>query len=146
MKRQEFILNCLLILGSLVAIFLIIPAWSPEGQGYGLSASTLPSFACAAIAVLALMQIFTGLKRGIKRGDPPISAEVVKHLVKYFGVMLLIFPAWKFLGFLAGSAFVLALLYVLAGNRSWKIVTAISVLLPLVSYGLLVYGLHVPTP
>ena len=60
--------------------------------------------------------------------------------------MLLIFPAWKWLGFVPGGMVVLALLFLVTGIRNRVAVVAISLLLPVVCYVLLWYGLHIPTP
>lgn len=147
MRIQECCVNVLLLIGSIVMVLFIIPEWTPESEGYGLAASTLPNAMCAVIGALACVQLACGVRRGLVRNqDNPVSLEVVVHLVKYFGVMLLVFPAWKWLGFVPGGMAVLALLYVVTGIRNIAAVVAISVLLPVVCYALLWYGLHIPTP
>ena len=87
------------------------------------------------------------MRRGLVRnGDQPVSFDVVIHLAKYFGVMLLVFPAWKWLGFVPGGMAVLALLYVVTGIRNRAAIALICALLPVVCHVLLWYGLHIPTP
>ena len=147
MRIQEFCVNVLLVIGSILMILFIIPEWTPESEGYGLAASTLPNAMCAVIGVLAFFQLAGGLRRGLRwGGEQPVSLEVILHLIKYFGVMLLIFPAWKWLGFVPGGMVVLALLFLVTGIRNRVAVVAISLLLPVVCYVLLWYGLHIPTP
>ena len=106
MRIQEFCVNMLLMIGSIIMVLFIIPEWTPESQGYGLAASTLPNAMCAVIGVLACFQLACGLRRGLLwNGEHPVSRDVVIHLAKYFGVMLLVFPAWKWLGFVPGGIF-----------------------------------------
>ena len=147
MRIQEFCVNMLLMIGSIIMVLFIIPEWTPESQGYGLAASTLPNAMCAVIGVLACFQLACGLRRGLLwNGEHPVSRDVVIHLAKYFGVMLLVFPAWKWLGFVPGGMAVLALLYVVTGIRNRAAIVVICLLLPVVCYVLLWYGLHIPTP
>lgn len=147
MRIQEFCVNMLLMIGSIIMVLFIIPEWTPESQGYGLAASTLPNAMCAVIGVLACFQLACGLRRGLLwNGEHPVSRDVVIHLAKYFGVMLLVFPAWKWLGFVSGGMAVLALLYVVTGIRNRAAIAVICLLLPVVCYVLLWYGLHIPTP
>ena len=147
MRIQEFCVNMLLMIGSIIIVLFIIPEWTPESQGYGLAASTLPNAMCAVIGVLACFQLACGLRRGLLwNGEHPVSRDVVIHLAKYFGVMLLVFPAWKWLGFVPGGMAVLALLYVVTGIRNRAAIAVICLLLPVVCYVLLWYGLHIPTP
>ncbi len=56
MRIQEFCVNMLLMIGSIIMVLFIIPEWTPESQGYGLAASTLPNAMCAVIGVLACFQ------------------------------------------------------------------------------------------
>ncbi len=147
MRIQEFYVNILLMIGSIVMVLFIIPEWTPESQGYGLAASSLPNAMCIVIGALAGLQLLCGVRHGLQwKGEHPVSLEVVIHLTKYFGVMLLVFPAWKWLGFVPGGMVVLALLYVVTGIRNRAAVAAICVLLPVVCYALLWHGLHIPTP
>ena len=147
MRIQEFCVNMLLMIGSIIMVLFIIPEWTPESQGYGLAASPLPNAMCAVIGVLACFQLACGLRRGLLwNGEHPVSRDVVIHLAKYFGVMLLVFPAWKWLGFVPGGMAVLALLYVVTGIRNRAAIAVICLLLPVVCYVLLWYGLHIPTP
>ena len=147
MRIQEFCVNILLMIASIVMVLFIIPEWTPEPQGYGLAASTLPNAMCVVIGTLACFQLVSGVRRGLVRnGDQPVSFDVVIHLAKYFGVMLLVFPAWKWLGFVPGGMAVLALLYVVTGIGNRAAIALICALLPVVCHVLLWYGLHIPTP
>ena len=35
MRIQEFCVNMLLMIGSIIMVLFIIPEWTPESQGYG---------------------------------------------------------------------------------------------------------------
>lgn len=147
MRKQEIVINMLLILFSAAMFFLVIPAWTGEPQEYGLSGGTLPKLCCAAIALLAALQIVSGILKGIRpNGGTGISREMLLHLLMYFGPMFCIIPLWKYCGFLAGSAAVLFLLFLAAGRRDWKRIVPLSVGIPLCIMLLLRYGLQVPTP
>ena len=69
MRKQEFIINLLLIAFSLGMIFYIIPTWTADPQEYGLSGGSLPTLLCVVIALLAAMQIISGLIKGIRSDD-----------------------------------------------------------------------------
>lgn len=148
MRRQEFIVNLLLMAASLFCIAYVIPVWSPEPEDLGLAPATLPTLLCGLVFVLALLQAIKGWRLGIDWGarGVPISKGVVVHLIRYFAVMLCIFPAWSYLGFLGGSVVVLFLLYAVTGIRNKVVTGLICVGLPVVCYLLLQYGLRIPTP
>ena len=148
MRRQEFFANLCLMAVSLFCMVYVIPVWSPEPEDLGLAPSTLPNLLCALVFVLAFFQAVKGWRAGVDwsaRGVP-VSREVLVHLLRYFAVLLCIFPAWKYLGFLAGSVVVLFLLYLVTGIRNRVVVGLVCVGLPVVCYLLLHYGLHIPTP
>lgn len=147
MRIQDMTVYIILMLFSLVMVFAVIPAWSPESSGYGLASSTVPTLMCWVVFVISLVQAVMLLRKGFAgQGAKPVTRDVIWHLFRYFGVMLLIFPAWHFLGFIAGGMVVLGLLYWITGVTNLRAVVAVCVLLPAVCYLVLWYGLHIPTP
>ncbi len=147
MRRQEAVINVLLIIFSLGMIFWIIPAWTAAPQEYGLSGGTLPKLCCAGIAILAAFQLLTAFIKGIRPDDGNgITLEVLLHVGKYFLPMFCIIPLWNFCGFFIGSVVVILTLLLVAGRRDFKRIVPLAVLLPAVIMLLLRYGLQVPTP
>lgn len=147
MRFQELCVNVLLLAGSILMLLVIIPQWTPESDGYGLAASTVPNAMCSVIGLLALFQIIGILRKSLTESAPkPFNSATFLHLCKYFAAMCLIFPAWKLLGFVFGSMAVLALLYLITGIKNWLAVGVTCISLPLAAYALLWYGLHLPPP
>lgn len=147
MRRQEVIINILLILFSLGMIFWIIPAWTAEPQEFGLSGGTLPRLCCSVIGVLAAFQLISGFIKGIRADNGKgLTLEVCFHIVKWFAPMFCIIPLWNYCGFLAGSIAVIFVLLLMAGRRDFKLIVPIAVILPVVIMLVLRYGLQVPTP
>lgn len=147
MRKQELIINLLLIVFSLGMIFYIIPTWTAEPQEYGLSGGSLPTLLCVVIALLAAMQIISGVIKGIRSDDGKgLTLEVVLHVFKYFVPMFCIIPLWRYCGFMIGSIIVLLALLLIAGRRDYVRIGLIAVLLPAGVTLVLLYGLQVPTP
>ncbi len=147
MKSQEFCVNIILFSFSLLMIFWIIPPHTGNPMDVGLSGDTYPTFLCAVILLISGLQIGKGLRQGIStKGEKPFTLEVVLHIVKYFGLMFLIFPAWQYLGFILGSAVVLAMLLWVSGERKLIAICVTTICVPVVVYCLITYGLNVPVP
>ena len=147
MRKQEFVINILLIAVSLAMVFYIIPKWTADPQEYGLSGGSLPTLLCVVIGLLAALQIFSGLVKGLRPDDGKgLTLGVVLHVVKYFVPMFCIIPLWKYCGFMIGSIIVLLALLLIAGRRDYVRIAIIAALLPAGVTILLLYGLQVPTP
>lgn len=147
MRRQEVIINILLILFSLGMIFWIIPAWTADPQEFGLSGGTLPRLCCAVIGILAVFQLISGVIKGIRPDNGQgFTVAMAIHLVKWFVPMFCIIPLWYYCGFLPGSIAVILALLLIAGRRDFKLIVPLAVLLPVAIMLVLRYGLQVPTP
>lgn len=147
MRRQEVIINVLLILFSLGMIFHIIPAWTAAPQEFGLSGGTLPTLCCSVIGILAAFQLFSGFVKGIRPDNGKgLTMEVMFHIIKWFAPMFCIIPLWYYFGFLPGSISVIFVLLLLAGRRDFKLIIPLAVIVPTALMLVLRYGLQVPTP
>lgn len=147
MRKQEVIINILLIIFSLGMIFYIIPAWTAEPTEFGIAGGTLPKLCCSVIGILAVFQLISGMIKGIRPDNGNgFNLEVLWHVIKWFVPMFAIIPLWWYCGFLVGSISVLLALLLIAGRRDFKVIIPLAVLLPVGIMLVLLYGLQVPTP
>ena len=147
MRRQELLINVLLIAFSLIMIFGIIPAWTAPPVEYGLNGDILPTMCCSVIGIVAVFQIVSGVLKGIRPDDGKgINAELLIHALKWFLPMFAVIPLWYYCGFLAGCIPVLFVLLYLAGRRDYNVIIPLAAGIPVVIMFLMLYGLKVPLP
>lgn len=147
MRRQELLINVLLIAFSLIMIFGIIPAWTAPPVEYGLDGDILPTLCCFVIGSCAAFQIVSGVLKGIRPDNGQgINAELLLHALKYFLPMFAVIPLWYYCGFLAGCIPVLFVLLYMAGRRDYKLIIPLAAGIPVVIMLLMLYGLQVPLP
>lgn len=147
MRRQELLINVLLIAFSLIMIFGIIPAQTAPPVEYGLDGDILPTLCCSVIGILAGFQIVSGVLKGIRPDDGSgLTVELLLHALKWFLPLFSIIPLWYYFGFLAGSIPVLLALLLIAGRRDFKIIIPVAVGIPIAIMLIMLYGLQVPMP
>lgn len=146
-----------IVLGSVVFLWWIIPAYSPPYPGYGVSASLLPNVTVGIILVLSVLALVRNTlsyllvkskKAEESQSVTPSQADRVHlwHLARFMIPCVLLMPAMKWAGFIpAGLVFMLVIQY-LCGQR--KPVPAVLVAVGLVGvlYTAMRYGLGVPMP
>ena len=147
MRSQELYVFTVLFVSGLAMIFWIVPSHTGDSLKTGLSPDTFPMALCITITALAGLQIIKGIKLGITRGgEQTISWKIVRHLVKYFGLLVLTFPAWHHLGFIVGSLFLLSVLLIATGERSPLPIAVASIIVVALVYCAITQALNVPLP
>jgi len=150
-------------LGSVAFLTWIIPTYTPEYPGYGVSAALLPNVAVSIILVLSLLALAQNFlaylvlkKKNLLEPEKPTEepqengyqAKKVHlvHLARFMIPCLLVMPAMHWLGYVpAGILFLLAIQYI--GLRPKPLTGLLVATIPVgVMYVLMVYGLGVPLP
>ena len=128
-------------------IFVVIPPNTGDPLQTGLSPDSFPTALCSLISFLAAFQIVKGLRQGlILSGEKQLTFGHLLHMAKYFLLMALVFPAWKYLGFIPGSMLVLLSLLLASGERKPTALAVTTVSAVLLVYCAITYGLNVPVP
>jgi hypothetical protein len=152
-----------LVLGSLIFLVWVIPAYSPPYPGYGARASLVPNIAVSiilALSAMALVRIgsahFLGKGLGPEESEYPdegrsdafsqLGRIEFWHLVRFALACGLFVPAMEWVGYVpAGIAFMLVIQY-LCGRREPVPAVAIALGMVFLLYVAMRYGLGVTLP
>lgn len=126
-------------------IFGVIPTHTGDDLPRGLNPDTMPNLLCAIIVLASGIKIIQGILKPLQNKNT-ITVETLFHLAKYFLIMLLIFPAWKYLGFIIGSMSILCLLLIISGERKLVSIIATCIIVVILVYLSAKYILTIPLP
>lgn len=147
MHVQQAVASVLLILFGLIMIFVIVPAQTAAPQPWGLSGRDLPILLSGIVVVFSVVELIFGLRKGlIKDGEAPMTANLFAHMCKYVAVLVSMIYAWSVVGFFPSSIIALALLMLIGGQRNYKYIIPISLILPGILYITMRFLLRVQVP
>lgn len=145
-----------IILGCLIFLFWVIPAYTPPYPGYGMPASLLPNIAVGIILAFSVLELvrhmfaYFSAKSDSEEEEPDDTSQVGRvnfwHLAKFMVPCILLMPAIQWIGFVpAGIAFMLVIQFI-CGRRKPIPALAVALGTVLLIYVALRYGLGVPLP
>lgn len=143
MRNVFLITYSAITLLSFSLLLWIIPAQTPPSIGIGIPPSVLPNalagimLACSASL---LLKTFLTTRETSKN---PLPLPVWVHIAKYSAVCFLAFPLMSYIGFIAGSMFVLAMFQFLTGQRNIVIIIGVSASVSVLAYLGAVYGMGI---
>lgn len=146
-----------IVLGSLVFLLWLIPAYTPEYPGYGVRGSLVPNLVVGLILVLSVLSLVRNILAYLSA--KPTSPEESQlgdnsqvdrvhlwHLARFVIPGLLLMPAMQWVGFIpAGVVFMLVLQY-FCGQRKPVQAVLVAVVPVCIIYVAMRYGLGVPMP
>ena len=154
---RDTITNVCIILGSLICLVWIIPAYTPAYPGYGVPGSLVPNVSVSIILILSIVLLarnlsarFFSQSRALKeKSQKNISMADRVHLwqlIRFMIPCILLMPAMKLIGFVpAGILFMLAIQF-FCGQRKPLTLTLVAVLPVCLIYAAMRFGLGVPMP
>lgn len=156
-RARDNVISGGIVLGSLVFLFWVIPAYSPPYPGYGVSASLLPNVTVGIILALAVLSLVRGLLSHLlaksETAGGSLSRETSQeervhlwHLARFMIPSALLLPAMKWAGFIPAGLIFMLLIQYLCGQRKPvpAVLTAVGSVFTL--YVAMRYGLGVPMP
>ena len=146
MRRSLLICYSLLLILSINLLVWIIPKYTPEWLGYGISSSALPNILATVLLFFSGGLLFKTWRDKSDCSLPPIGVYEFIHLVKNGVVLLATFPLIKLIGFIPASILSLLALQYIAGQRKIVTMIIVAICVSIVAYGLLVHLLQVPLP
>ncbi len=135
----------LLLLG-LSMLFIFIPRFTPEYLGYGLPSSAMPNLLASCIVIFSFIELVkTYLNKEDKRPST-ITKRNLLHLGQVAVVGFLTFPFMDFVGFIPGAICTIFAFQWICGQRDFKYLISISIILTLIIYFTATYLLLIPLP
>jgi len=150
MKKRHLdqISGAALVAFCLVVYFVLIPAQIP-GDRLGLSSSFFPEVSALAVGVLGAA-LFVRARLSRKPDGEEIIFRMSRDEAVRGGVVLGLMAAYVVLlhliGFLAASPLILGALLYYSGQRSWKVIGLIIVLVPASVFAFFEYGMKIVLP
>lgn len=146
-KKRELLIPFLMMIGSLVFIFFIIPSQTKTSDMVrSLQPSTFPTAAMVIIlvaSIIMILQILSG-----HQGFDKIkfeSKKFYKYLVIFGGILLYIITIWN-IGYYIATVIMLACYLKLYAKIKWlPCIVGIAIYL-LINYAIFEYGLHITLP
>lgn len=146
MRVKDIYSSAFLCLAGLLCIFWVIPNYCPPGDGFGVPPSTLPYTLCGVIVALSVLTFIKAVTIRLEEKTEKIAPQALKRVGLLILALVLVIPAFEYLGFIAtGALFLLALQWLL-GQRNWLVLIGLSAGLPCLLYLLLWHFLRVPLP
>lgn len=144
MRKVLMLSYAFLFLLSIALLFWLIPNFTPPSSGYGIPASALPNLLASVMLICsAFLLVQTAMGKGDCNGPNPLPLPIWVHMAKYFTVLFLAFPLMSYIGFIPGSIILLATLQYFAGQRNLMLIIVISVVVSVLTYYAVMYGMDV---
>lgn len=148
MRKADLLSGIVLLFGSLLFLFVIIPAQVADGTWYGLSPFFYPDLIAGSIGVFSIGLIIQAVTReqAYKERQVPLSFWQV-GIFLVCGLLILVgVLAIDFLGIWFGGPMTIISVMVVMGERR-PLVIIPTAILPVVCVFLLVrFALHIPLP
>jgi hypothetical protein len=161
--ERDGLIYIALVLGSLIFLVWVIPAYSPPYPGYGARASLVPNVAVSIILVLsalALVRIasayFLGKGLGPEESEYPaegrsdgfsqIGRMDVWHLIRFALACGLFVPAMVWIGYVPAAIIFMLVIQYLCGRREIVPAAATALVMVFLLYVAMRYGLGVTLP
>ena len=139
MVRVDTWTAAILFVAGLVAIFVVIPAQTGEGEQYGLPPSAYPTLGALLMTVCSAMLFVTSMLQ--RRKSPaqtedamPAGVVVWRHTAIVLAVLVVGYLLIRYLGFLIGGPVTIGAFMIYMGSRSVVETVAVSVAAPVVIY------------
>ncbi len=147
MYKSNVIVYSLLFLLSALLLVWLIPAYTPESVGYGLSPAFLPYVLAIIMLICSGWLLLKTLVTGAGRGEAPVLGKTqLLTLIKYMPVFFLAFPLMSWIGFIPAACIVLVILQYLSGQRKPLTIALVTIITTMAAYCFMHYGMQVPMP
>ena len=147
MYKTNLIVYGILTAFSFLMIVWIVPTQTPEGIGYGLAPSVMPYILSTVMLICsAWLLVKTLLTRSRQQGPGAFQKDDLIQLVKYIPIFFVTLPLMSWIGFIPVGIIILFLLQYMMGQRSILKNAAISIVITLLAYAGILYGLKAPLP
>lgn len=147
MQKVNFYLGlCIMLIG--LAVIIIIPGQSGQGDLYGLSPGVIPTICSGLLVFLALILVLQNrpqlwLRENV---ETVITGQNIKKVGTYIILALIGILLMQTVGYIFSGFFIIASHMFITGERSPIRIAFWSILPPLVLYGLIYFGLEMPLP
>ena len=151
-RQRNILAYSVVIVVSIVMLAWVIPTWSPEYPGYGVTATLVPDAACALMLLLAALglskEIWTLLRDKTSNETPQKQLAGCQwlHLIRFIVPGLLILPAAHVVGFIPAGIGFLLIIQFFCGQRKAVPMILVSLIPVLTIYAVARFGLNVPMP
>ncbi len=135
MRRYEIISGSLLALGAAFLIAFVVPGETTSGDGFALPPSLIPNVSLAVICTLSVLLVLSRLFGNAGNDEaPPMDPGNWLAVVFFCLILGAGFLGLKYLGFLAGGAFLVLLVSLYIGERRMALVAGTTVAAPAILY------------
>lgn len=158
--KRDNLVSSIISLVCVIFLIWVIPAFTPEYPGYGLSSRLLPNVVFGAILVLSVLQLaqnlLIDLGGEIEKSTSPgksLSGDIPRedrvhlwHLISFMLPCFLLMPFMRWVGFILGGFLFMMLMQYLCGQRKPVTMLTVAVCTVGLSYAAMRYGLGIPMP